>query len=473
MRTALALALSLAACGGAPAVRPPDAWDYVVAPAPDLAAIDATVCFRSRPPPRLTTGTRRLAQFVSRATLVRGAERRPLTPGAHGVRLDGGRPGDCVEYRVDVAAAAAAGRWQDAARLGPDLLAAPDLWLLRPEKVPRDLDATVRFRLPEGLAVAVPWPRTGDAPAPAWRLTWGAFTLTAHAAFGTFAPTTLAVPGGVVDVIRLGDVRSMPGDAPERWVEGSARAMAALFGGLPFPRVQVLLVPTPGEGVRFGMANRGGGAGVLLLVGAASPPGAIAGHWIGPHEMTHLGVPVMKQSDAWLFEGLATYYTYVLQARAGMIPPGRVWEELHAGFGRGRSVGTGRTLREESAAMRATHAYWRVYWAGAAFALEADVALRRETGGAWSLDRVLAGLARCCARDERVRSAEETLARMDAILGRPFFAPRAARALERVDFPDVSPVYRALGLWARDDRLALDPASEVAALRDAIVVGSP
>ena len=41
---------------------------------------------------------------------------------------------------------------------------------------------------------------------------------------------------------------------------------------------------------------------------------------------------------------------------------------LAAALGRRHRGATGRTLRAESADMSTTHAYWRVYWGGAAFA---------------------------------------------------------------------------------------------------------
>ena len=126
----------------------------------------------------------RQRRFRNRHRHVRRSHRdgAPLSIDAQGVRLDDPTGDPCVDYTVDLAAAATEGNWEVAARAGSDLIGTPDLWLLRPARVPREVDATARFVLPPGLAAAVPWPPHGEGH----RLSWGAFEMTTHAALGRF-----------------------------------------------------------------------------------------------------------------------------------------------------------------------------------------------------------------------------------------------------------------------------------------------
>ena len=81
------------------------------------------------------------------------------------------------------------------------------------------------------------------------------------------------------------------------------------------------------------------------------------------------------------------------------------------------------SLADESRSMGRTHAYWRVYWAGAAIALELDVDLRRESGGRVSLDDVLRAYDRRRAASPKEMTAAEAVRIADAVAGRPMRVP--------------------------------------------------
>jgi predicted metalloprotease with PDZ domain len=183
------------------------------------------------------------------------------------------------------------------------------------------------------------------------------------------------------------------------------------------------------------------------------------------HELLHLGIPHIDLEHAWLFEGIVEYETRRARARAGTLAPERAWWELADGFERGRRAGTGRTLAEESAAMHRTRAYWRVYWAGAAIALETDVELRK---CGTSLQAALARLAREHAVAVGLSLADVIAALDRGCLSAPL-AKIAARELARSEFPEIAPLLAWLGVRAGEAGAKLDDRAPGSAVRDAII----
>jgi hypothetical protein len=377
-----------------------------------------------------------------------------------GVDLPLLKPGECLRYALTLATEAAdrtAFRRVDA-----DVLLSPDVWLWIPTPRPIGVHVRAHFELPDGLSAAVPWPGSGaDFEIPETAFAWksgGAITHT---------PTrTLTAPAAELDLAVLGNGFAEP-DAVQRWLEAGARTSSLLFGHFPVPRALVLAVPGDRKGAAFGMALRGGGPAVVIFLDRHSNERTLAEDWTCTHEFLHLSVPRLPAEDAWLFEGLATYYTEVMRARAGVISEAAAYQHLLDGFARGRSGAGGHTLRDDSAEMRARHAFFRVYWSGAALAFLTDVAARRAGGS--TLDTALRVFAECCALAEDDWTAERVLARLDATLGAPRFAEQAKTWLDRKEFPDLTLTLRALGVApGAHGEAALTPAPD-AAIRDAIM----
>jgi predicted metalloprotease with PDZ domain len=162
--------------------------------------------------------------------------------------------------------------------------------------------------------------------------------------------------------------------------------------------------------------------------------------------MIHLGMPVFDLAASWFTEGFTTYYQEVLRSRCGMTTPEKAWARMEEGFEAGARKRSDVPLAEASRRMRETHEYRRVYWAGAAMALEVDVALRREpAGAARSLDDVIRWLHRTYRASAQVRTADEVTAGADAWMGRAVFADVMRRRLSTPEFPDVAPLRTYLG----------------------------
>jgi hypothetical protein len=285
------------------------------------------------------------------------------------------------------------------------------------------------------------------------------FRYVGYAAFGELQTLAVPVPGGCarLTVPSRSPLRQSPHLEP--WIAGAGRAAAHLTGTSTARDAAITVIALAARGpVLFGMAGRGVVPSVLLLA-AESPGPEIVGDWTLVHELAHLAVPYVRSEDAWLSEGLATYYQEILRARAGMQSVEAAWRALDDGLRRGAADGTGRSLREESRRMHATRAYTRVYWAGAAIALLVDVTLRAR--GLGSLDE---RIARVAPLRDRTLSAEALVEALDASDGT--VRELVARWLDDDRFPDVTEAYAALGLSRGPGGLVLGPE---AALRAAIM----
>jgi hypothetical protein len=347
-------------------------------------------------------------------------------------------------------------------RVDPDLLASPDLWLWVAMPRPLHVPIRVRFTLPSGVLAALPWPLEGDA----FTLSETAFSWKAGGAFTHTPPVALPVPGGELRWAELGQGFEHASEV-RAWLREGARASSLLFGHFAVPSALVLGVPGPPGRASFGMALRGGGPAVVILLDGRADAQSLANDWTCTHEFLHLGVPRLPPEDAWLFEGLATYYTELVRARAGLITPAQAYQHLLDGFERGRKNAWLETLRQASREMREKRAFYHVYWSGAALAFLTDVAARRAGGP--SLDSALRSFADCCAASEEDWTAERVLARVDVLLGTPRFAPLAQAWLDRAQFPDVNGVLRDLGVSPGQHADAVFQPARDAAIREAIM----
>ena len=368
---------------------------------------------------------------------------------------------ECLRYGIELGDRAADPT--SLRRVARDLLSSPDLWLWLPSPLPEGIRIRAHFALPEGVYAHLPWTPAGNE----WQIPESAFRWKAAGAFSHAPSRQLPIEGVDLRLAALDAGSLANAGAVEAWLMQGARTSSLLFGGFPVPRALVIAVPRDHPGPAFGMALRGGGPAVVILLDRQASAQDLATDWTATHEFLHLGVPRLPPEDAWLFEGLATYYTEVLRARAGIITPEQAFQHLLEGFERGRKNGSPRTLREESAQMRERQSFFRVYWAGAALAFLTDVEARRARGP--SLDDALRAFAACCASSEADWSAARVLARLDHSLGARRFQNLADTWLARAAFPDLTATFRALGVSTGTHGSAIFGAAPEAALRDAIM----
>ncbi len=352
--------------------------------------------------------------------------------------------GECLHTRIDLGAAARSERPNLGYREDIYLVLDPGRWLWRPAAL--HPDSTIRFDLPAGWAVSVPWSplasasmhyRLGSTPAD-----WPALT-----AFGRFEEQRLARAGGV---LRVAILPPWKGNELRR-IEPVADALVQAHGQLPLRDAQVLILPLPGQraAAPWGQVTRGGGSAVHLFVGAEASPGALKEDWTATHEFSHLLHPYLGDAGRWLGEGLASYYQNVLRARSNTLDADTAWERIEAGFDRGAKEqrSPGLTLTQASRRMGSLRSYMRVYWSGAAFWLEADLALRARGS---SLDAVLRSYADCCLAAAMRVAPEEFAAALDRIAGADVFVSRYHAYAESGAFPDLAPLHQRMRLQPED-----------------------
>jgi hypothetical protein len=263
----------------------------------------------------------------------------------------------------------------------------------------------------------------------------------------------------------------------DAWLHRVASAALSAYGTLPLADVQLLVVPVGAsrEPVEFGQSTRGQGHGVTLFVDASQPASAFERDWVAVHEMSHLFHPYLGDRGSWLAEGLATYYQNVLRARVGLLTPERAWEQIDAGFDRGRSatLAGDDTLERVSSGVDGRMNFMRIYWSGTAYWLEADLALRRASNNTLSVDEALKRFDACCLPDYEGWRPEAFVAKLDALVGGDVFRRTFDAYRARRDFPDIAPTFRALGITRDGDRLVFDDAAPDASVRRAITAARP
>lgn len=343
------------------------------------------------------------------------------------IRLSGASETQCVTYDTRLRPSGLRGPGSDA------FVDSQAPWLWRPEPMPSELDATVRFVLPAGASVSLPWLYEDGV----YRPSRSAFFTGSYAVFGSFERQTFVHSGVLIDLAILGE--RPPIDALRRWISNAVAMTASVGGRFPRERLHAVVAPAQSseDDVLFGMVRRGGGASILLIPSVRATSAELDLDWVAVHELSHLWLPRMVAEDRWLSEGIATYLQEVLRARCGRQSSERAWSRLRDGFERGRRAGTGRRLVAESSAMNRTGAYFRVYWAGAAFALEIDARLRKESAGKMSLLRAI-DRAHGSWPEARPLQATVFLEALERASGYSFIRELGQRYGEQSDFPDVS-----------------------------------
>jgi hypothetical protein len=457
---------------------------YSVRIDPQLTRLDVEVCPHGFGIERLNAPSPGAQRWLLASGIVtpEGASACP----EEGVDLPLLRADECVRYAVDLSAKS--NDPTSLERVGDDVLASPDAWLWVPTPRPVGLHVQVHFELPDGVLAAMPWQKAVPSAAPDGapaalsqteeKLTAGTdfvvpettFAWKAAGAFSHAPPAGLAVDGATLRVVEVGSGFGAQRSAVRHWIAQGARVSNLLFGRLPVAQPLVLVVPGDRLGPAFGVAVRGGGPAIELFLNRQLRVDSLAEDWTCVHEFLHLGVPHLPPQDAWLFEGLTTYYTEVTRARAGLVSAKVAYQHLLDGFQRGRRSGGALTLRDESASMRERHSFYRVYWAGAALAFLTDVAARRAGGP--SLDAALRSLAECCAGSAEEWSAQRVLENLDHSMGAPWLTDLAQRWLGRKEFPALDVDLSALGVTGGPHGEAIFARAPDSALRDAIMAGA-
>ena len=434
-----------------------------------LTTLEVRACFDGVPPEALYAESLDAALALDKVIIERTGK--PIQP-AGSIRLKNVAENACIVYRADVSHPIkkhdrTGGKIR---RVGGDLLTSAGIWLWRPQFLAQDEDIEIAFVLPDGISVSAPWKVVSRSLERAvFRMGRTPQDWPVSVAFGRFKEQELRVGDSRLDVVVLDGSPAPQIEELHRWIVDAAQTVAKLFGRFPQQRLQVVIAPGArgNEPTPAAYVTRGGGPAVHFFINQHRPIQEFFSDWTAVHELSHLLLPYVNSDDAWLSEGIATYYQNVLLARAGRVLATDAWQRMVAGFERGRQNTRGMTLAQATENMFRGGASLRVYWEGAALILMADVRLREVSAGKQSMDTALAALNECCARTERAWSAQQLFAQLDAVTGTDVFGELYEQHQASNDFPDLAPAYRALGIFPERDKIELLPGG--AALREAIM----
>lgn len=425
----------------------------------DLKRLVVSACLGYTLPQSLRSGSRDASRFITGELTVTSS-----TPGAsahregHTIALRDFEVGDCVNYSVDLGKMTDTGDYRDGFKVGQSVMTNPGNWLLMPHRDRRPVAIT--FYHPVEFGVSAPWQRSTKTPGTTHYViddiqrSWPS-----RVAFGRLGLHDVDVPGGTLRVALLDGDPPLNTEQTLRWIKSTASSVVTLYGRFPLPSPQVTVTPIGprDEPVPWGHVLRGGGTAAHFYVDPTRPASEFEEDWTATHEFSHMLLPYINRRDAWLSEGLASYYQNVLRARSGLLTPEQAWERTLAGMNRGeRNVRDRLSLAETSRQMSENGSYRRVYWSGAAYALEADVALRRATGGKQSLDTALAALQACCLPATRAWRASELISRLDKITGTTVFSDLHEQYMPMRRFPSLDGLYDDLGIQQRGNDVRLD-----------------
>jgi hypothetical protein len=266
-------------------------------------------------------------------------------------------------------------------RVGGSVVASARSFLLMPGVGRAPLKLTLRFRAPPGAAALTGFARDG---AGVERLESGDLRYIGFMAMGRLEVLRIPVPGrngngpGTLTVAVLDGARKVSSAELERWFAASAARIAAYFGGFPTERGLIVLEPVAGQRyLRRGMVAGGGGATMLLRIGAETEAGDLFGQWMLMHELVHFAAPFIDD-HAWLMEGMAVYTETRLRVAAGWFPQDQAWRGFLRNFRQGIPA-------MEQQGLARSRGIGPVYWGGTLFMLLADAAILERTEGKKSL----------------------------------------------------------------------------------------
>lgn len=446
-------------------------WHYTATVSSDRSKIDVQVCFEGPPGDRLVSSNSRAADYIEH---VRVGNRRIAKTG-RSFSLTEVNAGDCLDYAVDlVGMTRAEGFSRHVRSEGDSVLLRQSMWLWYPRGLPEDIGITMTLNLPEGVEASVPWiampGEDRSARTCRYQLDSTIFRWIGYNAFGELGLQRFETGGTEVEVATLDLPMHATKPGLKAWATDAVEASASLYDGFPREHLQMLVVPVEGSGsgsVYFGMAGRGGGSGVYILMDDQVEDQELLGGWTTTHELLHHGMPFVN--DAWMAEGWVSYYTELQRTRLGHRDEREGWQKLYEAFGRGLRTERSGTLQEVSDHMHDNFGYQRVYWGGAAIAFALDAAVRKDSGGEKSLDDAMRFLRSCCGEARHKWDASDLLAKLDVWYGKPLFTDVAQGVLSQEGFPDIEATFAALGVDTSSGRVVLSDEHPMAEQRRAIM----
>lgn len=226
--------------------------------------------------------------------------------------------------------------------------------------------------------------------------------------------------------------------AARTWAITSADAVARYFGRFPVPKVELLLVPEEGSGVRTGVTYAEPSLLMRIRLGRDTTEAQFTDDWVLVHEMVHLAIPRIPRAQNWLHEGVATYVESVARARVGLVSAETVWREWAKAMPQGQP-------QAGDAGLDHTPTWGRTYWGGAMFCLLADVELLKRSQLRTGLQQALQGVLAAGGQYGVPWTVERIVATADAAVGQTVLTELYDRMKDSAEPVDLTGLWRDLG----------------------------
>jgi hypothetical protein len=256
-------------------------------------------------------------------------------------------------------------------------------------------------------------------------------------------------------------------DITHHWLQRVTEALLTVYNELPKDsfRITIERSSNPSSAVPWGQIERGTPTNVILVINPELGYGELIGDWTAFHELSHLLLPYRGYGNVWFSEGLATYYQNIIQARSGLFDETRLWNNITAGFERGRNEQKWNylNLTQVSDNLGENRQYMRVHWSGVLYWLNADIALRIQNKG--TLDNALKQLKDCC--ESHSMSAKAIARKLDELTNVTIFVSLFDKYSESYRVPEYKSLLTNLGVilnkWSGD--ISLDNDAPLANIR--------
>ena len=249
------------------------------------------------------------------------------------------------------------------------------------------------------------------------------------------------------------------------WVERSAHIVTEYYGRFPAPLVVLRLPSAEGPGVGGGRTTNDSGLAIRVGVGRGATSAGLSDDWVLVHEMVHLALPEVGRLHNWLAEGLATYVEGIARAQFGNREITDVWAEYRHSMPIGLP-------REGEGGMDQTATWGRTYWGGALYCLQAEVAIREQTGNRLGLQAALRAILEKTGGYGFDRDIDEVLRIGDAATGTRVLEDLYRQIKNTPQVPNLDLLWSRLGVPQDPKTQPFDDHAPLAAIRIAITAAS-
>lgn len=231
------------------------------------------------------------------------------------------------------------------------------------------------------------------------------------------------------------------------WINEMANAVSSVYGEFPLNQATIKIIRSYSwrEPVPWGEVDRANTSQIILHVNPNFNIKTIRADWTAAHEMSHLFLPYVGSRNSWFSEGLASYYQNITRGSVGLLSERQTWQKLYHGFRRGHR----NALRKPMSLARADRQRgnnMRIYWSGAAYFLQVDLALRKESKGNASLAKILKLYKDCCLPNHNVTSVHKVIEQLDKLAGSDVFYSHYQQIINSKEFPDYQKSFKELGI---------------------------